>query len=372
MPEIGSCADVNCDEEIKDLYECHCCSRLICLNHLIEHVEITKQNKKRLHSLDNELNTVITTLKIIIEEKLVNIEWEEKLIEKAKNFLDTHNCSIDDIQNIFEQINQAIVSNHPDETIVKVESSLLETKNCSCICMCNREKTNLNDQSSSRTTRSKSKSATCLDSTRNTDVIENFGTSINDRYSTLINHDFSGTVLLDQIQKSTKNQDVNEGQNKKKAISFSTYFGQCPLKFDGAYGLTKAQHSIDLCLNRKPRRIGLYGHFIGKHKLKAACARRLVQAIIKHKDPMITKLFDENEDVINHFYQISCPFRNGMINLFGYNTKAISHVPCGFRSVIFSTLKFHLKHHHNVSSEVAQILVNYFKEIQMNNNGTST
>ncbi|CAF5144940.1 unnamed protein product, partial [Rotaria sp. Silwood1] len=50
----------------------------------------------------------------------------------------------------------------------------------------------------------------------------------------------------------------------------------------------------------------------------AGCARRLVGAIVKNKDPMITKLFDENEDVINHFYKISCPFHKWMLSNMPY------------------------------------------------------
>ncbi|CAF4249025.1 unnamed protein product [Rotaria sp. Silwood2] len=73
MPEIGSCTDIACNDEIKELYECHCCLRLVCLNHLIQHVEITKQNKQRLNSVRDELNTVITTLTLIVETKLLTI-----------------------------------------------------------------------------------------------------------------------------------------------------------------------------------------------------------------------------------------------------------------------------------------------------------
>ncbi|CAF4828594.1 unnamed protein product, partial [Rotaria sp. Silwood2] len=61
MPEIGSCTDITCDDEIKELYECHCCLRLVCFKHLAEYIEITKQNKRQLDNLRNELNTVITT-----------------------------------------------------------------------------------------------------------------------------------------------------------------------------------------------------------------------------------------------------------------------------------------------------------------------
>jgi hypothetical protein len=112
MPEIGSCTDITCDDELKELYECHCCLRLVCLYHLNVHVEITKQNKQRPDSLRNELNTVINTLKLIVEEKLVTIEREQYLMEQAKKFLDVPNCSIDDLENIVKQINQTISSNH--------------------------------------------------------------------------------------------------------------------------------------------------------------------------------------------------------------------------------------------------------------------
>ncbi|CAF4337403.1 unnamed protein product, partial [Rotaria sp. Silwood2] len=76
-----SCTDITCNDEIKELYECHCCLRLVCLNHLIEHIEITKQNKRRLDSVHNELNTVITTLTLIAEKKLLTIGREQNLIE---------------------------------------------------------------------------------------------------------------------------------------------------------------------------------------------------------------------------------------------------------------------------------------------------
>jgi len=115
MPQIGSCTDITCDKEIKHLYECHCCSRLICLNHLIEHVEITKQNKERLDRLSKDLITVSATLKLIIKRKLMDIERENKLIEQAKQLLDVRICSLDEIENIFEDINQAIALNRSGE-----------------------------------------------------------------------------------------------------------------------------------------------------------------------------------------------------------------------------------------------------------------
>ncbi|CAF1226472.1 unnamed protein product [Rotaria sp. Silwood1] len=76
MPEIDSCTDITCDDEIKELYECHYCLRLICFKHLAEHIEITNQNNRRLDNLRIDLNTVITTLQLIVEQKLSTIGRE--------------------------------------------------------------------------------------------------------------------------------------------------------------------------------------------------------------------------------------------------------------------------------------------------------
>ncbi|CAF3611663.1 unnamed protein product [Rotaria sp. Silwood1] len=95
MFDMSSCTDITCDDAIKELYE----------------FEITKQNKRRLDNVRDELNTVIATLALIVEpKKLLTIEGEQNLIEQAKRFLDVPNSSIDEIQNIFEQVNQVISS----------------------------------------------------------------------------------------------------------------------------------------------------------------------------------------------------------------------------------------------------------------------
>ncbi|CAF3847814.1 unnamed protein product [Rotaria sordida] len=312
MPEIGSCTDITCDNEINELYECHCCLRSVCLNHLIQHVEITKENKRRLDSLRNELNTVITTLKLIVEQKLFTIGREQKLIEQGKKFLDISDSSIDEIQNIFEQINQAIVLNRSD-------------------------------------------------------VVEEFGMSENDRCSTYIDHNSIDITSFDETTKSIKDQDINEEQNKKKRGEYRNLYDRCPLTFDGAYGLTKAKYSIKFCEHGKNRRIGLYHHFMKKHKLKEIYARRLARAVANNQDPMITKLFDENEDVIDHFYKLPCPFRDEHTQLPGYNQKNILNVPCRFHAIPLNTLKYHLRHYHHVSNRISQELIDCFKEIQMKN-----
>ncbi|CAF4742915.1 unnamed protein product, partial [Rotaria sp. Silwood2] len=144
MPKSGSCTDITCDGEVKELYECHCCLRLVCLTHLIGHVEIKKQNQRRLDNLRNELNTGINTLKLIVEEKLLIIEREQNLIEQAKKCLDIPNSLIDELQNILEKISQTIASNRSEEIMVKVEPSLSETKFYSDTCECDKKNMNSN------------------------------------------------------------------------------------------------------------------------------------------------------------------------------------------------------------------------------------
>ncbi|CAF4100485.1 unnamed protein product [Rotaria sp. Silwood2] len=307
MPEIGSCTDITCDNEIKELYECHCCLRLVCLYHLNEHVEITKQNKQQLDDLRNELNTVINTLQLIVEEKFLTIEREQNLIEQAKTFLDISSTSIDDLQRVFEQINQTIASNRSD---VADESEI----------------------------------------------------SKNNEYSTDINHDFIDIVSFDETTQSIEDQHVNEEEEERKRTSYRKIFGECPLTFNGAYGLTKANHSIKFCEHRKYNRIELYGHFISKHELKEVYAKRLIRAVADNQDPWITKLFDENENVIDHFYKVSCPLFNEQINSLRSTRQNVVTVPCRCRLIPLKSLKRHLLLNHKVSNPLAQKLVDAFKE----------
>ncbi|CAF3702046.1 unnamed protein product [Rotaria sp. Silwood1] len=144
MFEKGPYTDINCDSEIKELYQCYCCLQLVCLTHLIQHVEIRKENKQRLDNLCNELNTVINTLNLNVEEKLFIIKREQNLIEQAKRLLNASDSTIDALQNSFEQISPAILSNHSEEIMLQVESSLSETKDCLYVLKCNTETINSN------------------------------------------------------------------------------------------------------------------------------------------------------------------------------------------------------------------------------------
>ncbi len=112
MPQTGYCTDVTCNKELTELYECHCCSWLICLKHLLEHVEISKRDKKiQLDTIRNELISISYTLESIVERKINEIETEKQLINQAKTIIDKTGHTIEEIQLILEEINQAILSN---------------------------------------------------------------------------------------------------------------------------------------------------------------------------------------------------------------------------------------------------------------------
>ncbi|CAF1246724.1 unnamed protein product [Rotaria sp. Silwood1] len=85
---------------------------------------------------------------------------------------------------------------------------------------------------------------------------------------------------------------------------------ECPLTFDGAYGLTQANHSIEFCQYEKVCEIRFYDHFTKKHKLKDVCVKRLIETVVDNLDPRATKLFNENENIIDYFRKVPCPFIN--------------------------------------------------------------
>ncbi|CAF2725304.1 unnamed protein product [Rotaria sp. Silwood2] len=326
MPEKGSCTDISCDNEIKELYECHCCLRLVCFHHLSKHTEKVKENKQRLGNLRNELNTVVYTLKL-------NIEREQNVVEQAKKIFDEPSSSIDELKNIIEKINQTIVSNRLGEITVKVEPSLSETKYCSCSCKCNKENMDSNGKM-------KFLSKIYL------------------------------FVLVEPSIKLVVDQHVNE-ENKPKQKPYRRIFRKCPLTFNGAYGLTEANHSIEFCKQGKTRQFELYIHFINKHRLKNVYAQRLVRAVVERQDPRITKLFNKNENVINHFYKVPCPICCGQINSSEYNERNGVTVTCKPRFIILHQLKQHLQRDHKVSSLLANKLVDDIKENQTKNDSDS-
>lgn len=140
------------------------------------------------------------------------------------------------------------------------------------------------------------------------------------------------------------------------------------MTFNGVYGLSRSKHSFDLCSSGKYRPIGLYSHFLYKHRFKPIVARRLVDAIANNRDPKTTKLFDDDEDLIDHSTRIECPFRRGMIHLFDCEKEkqSIRRVPCARQSIPTLSLRSHLKHSHHLSEDLAAKLAQHCKHNRTN------
>ncbi|CAF3368147.1 unnamed protein product [Rotaria socialis] len=343
MSEQGSCTDITCDNEIKELYECYCCLRRVCLTHLIAHLEIIKQNKQQLDAIRHELNTVKNKLKLIVEEKQRIINQEHNLIEQAEQFLDVPSISIEKLQNLFEKLNQAIASNHSEEIIIKVEPSLSEPEYRSSVCKCNKENMNSDD------------------------VPKELEISKNDENSMDINQDLVDTVSVNETKKSTEAKIILPEQHLKEKHQVKSYRNRsdkCPLTFDGAFGLTKANHSIRLCGAQKHRRIYLYQHFRRLHHLKEVYAQRLMRAIAADLDPRITKLFHENEDPIIHSYDIPCPFSYEQINSPKYTEQNLDIPTCGTRFVKLYTFESHLRRYHKISSRLTQKILDDLVKVE--------
>ena len=159
-----------------------------------------------------------------------------------------------------------------------------------------------------------------------------------------------------------QDEHVNEVEEEGKQISYRKIVDKCPLTFDGAYGLTKANHSIEFCENKEIKRMYLFSHFIWKHRIKIVYARRLMQALADEQDPRITKLFDENENVINEICKVQCPFFNKKMNSSRNTQGRVAKVRCQHQSIALTSLKYHLIHHHRVARSLATKLVHSFEE----------
>jgi hypothetical protein len=121
----------------------------------------------------------------------------------------------------------------------------------------------------------------------------------------------------------------------------------------------------------------LVSHFVHQHKIKRPLAHRLYQAVKQGQNPKTTKLFNENEDVIDPARNdiIQCPFSNSRIDLIGQCPAQSRRIPCSFESVPYAQLTPHLKRHHKLSIPMARKISKIYKEklskiISLNGNDT--
>ncbi|CAF1316187.1 unnamed protein product [Rotaria magnacalcarata] len=84
--------------------------------------------------------------------------------------------------------------------------------------------------------------------------------------------------------------------------------GQCPLNRHGIYGLTN-KHNLRLCSSKKqPTELCLIKHFHRYHHLTQELSFKLTKAILNKFDPITTRIFPPNTDLIDQYYHpIKCP-----------------------------------------------------------------
>jgi hypothetical protein len=134
----------------------------------------------------------------------------------------------------------------------------------------------------------------------------------------------------------------------------------CPLTFDGAFGLTKDKHAIQVCpVRNRGRR--LITHFKECHKLTHVHALRVCQAVVNELDPRTTNLFGINEVVIDHDRFVACPFTNNMIGLIGCCPTKSRFIPCPSPPMLDNRLKNHLRLYHQITARDTESVLQFYK-----------
>jgi len=306
---------------------------------------------------------------------------KKKLINQVKKIVDISEYSMEEIQQIFEELNQAIVSNRKEETIVKVESSLSDMKTCSCSNEISDEKireklvmSNLNSPSMSILRQPKSPVYRAFRIQTN-EPEESTMAKDND-HSIQVDNGLNNIMSDDQTFDPFKDEADDEQHNQENVINRKD-LPRCPLTFDGAFGLTKEKHFIEFCLKDNGRKQNMWSHFKQKHKLKLIYIQRLLQAIRNGQDPKTTKLFSENEVVIEPDRRYLCPFSSNMIHLIGCCPPQSRNIPCQAGTLLDVSLALHLARYHHVSYGTAKKIRKNYKEklskmISSNGNGATS
>ncbi|CAF4006055.1 unnamed protein product [Adineta steineri] len=183
------------------------------------------------------------------------------------------------------------------------------------------------------------------------------------------------TIIKSPIKRKTPH-DINELRTSKrlKAKKESTkmddqfntsrvenFVGQCPLTFDGAFGLTKEKHSLEICPSHKSYGRNLLSHLMEKHQMKKVYADVLHKAAANELDPALTNLFTQNEEVIDHGRFIPCPLAGDMNDLFGDYIKPSPKIPCPNKSIHEKNIQRHLREFHGFKNTVALRITESYK-----------
>ena len=132
--------------------------------------------------------------------------------------------------------------------------------------------------------------------------------------------------------------------------------GECPLSFDGAFGLWTASHGTYLCQGHKIHQ-DLACHFLKCHKLTRKASKIVCRSIENNDDPASTILFQPTDVVLDQVNQFLCPF--SVHHRQPSNVDKTSERPCRAAKPQFAhCLRYHLLQSHQMSAtRVDQVLV---------------
>ncbi|CAF4218622.1 unnamed protein product, partial [Rotaria sp. Silwood2] len=174
------------------------------------------------------------------------------------------------------------------------------------------------------------------------------------------NHSFLEIISTKYINKR-KDSNYNIKRKRKiskkkfqRSITCRSYCGQCPLTFDGAFGLIQSCHQHQLCSSSKilNKNICLYQHFHSKHGFTGEISIRLVRAIIHQENPYETKLFSSINDtpltLYDPYHKVKCPLstRYDIIN-----------TPCLTQEITRKSIRRHLFGVHRLDHQTIDKLI---------------
>jgi len=169
-----------------------------------------------------------------------------------------------------------------------------------------------------------------------------------------------------QIKKS-----LHEKQIKPKPSNCFTNFETtnnsskiyaCPLIQPNVFGI-KLEHNIRFdCDGLTLNKYNLSKHFENYHRMLPECALRLRDAIINGQRSDQTKLFSENEIILNQEFFVDCPLTDPT-NIFGARSyiHTLIHIPCTRKQLTIPSMMNHFRIYHRMRFDVAKILFHEMK-----------
>lgn len=157
-------------------------------------------------------------------------------------------------------------------------------------------------------------------------------------------------------------EDSTEFEQSNRKIVPSSVRDYCPLTRDGAFGIHSHIHGIRLCPSRPreyQRTCLLSRHFRRVHHLTPSVSLTIARAIGSGQDPMETRLFNEDQVILNldELRSVNCPMNKPLTH---YPFLQIPQYPCNTIKQV-RHLKDHLRRVHQLTNPAANLIIKVVK-----------